>query len=460
MRHLVLALGLALTSAAMAAAPAPRGIPVILSEQRDFPFVHLTLYFGLGPAQDPPGKEGLTALTARALARGTTQRGRAELEEAIEILGSELLTATQSHAVGVGGAVLSRHLPAFVALLGEVVAQPAFDPDEIEKVKREMIAELEADRDDDGTLARMWFRRLVFAGHPFGHGAAGSPRSLAGITADDVRAHHARYFGRANLLVGASGDVDQATLQRLLDDALAALPAGEKVDWTLPPAPHPGGRHVALIDKADRTQAQIVIGHPSLAADDPDFHAVSLGTVAFGGTFTARLMQEIRVKRGLSYGAYARLAAERGQGYYAITAAPEADKAVETLKLMLDEYDRFVNEGLTDAEIEFARGYTINAFPFTVETAALRTAQAVRNELLGRPADFVETFVDTMRALPAEAVRDAVRRRLRPQDLTIVMVCTAPPLRDAVAALPGVTKVTVHPYSALEQAISAAPPTR
>ena len=434
--------------------PAPvratTGVPVILSEQRDFPFVHLTLYFGVGPAHDPPGKEGLTALVTRTLVRGTTEHGRAEIEEAIEALGTELMTANQSHAASLGGAVLTRNLPTFVKLLGEVVTKPAFEPEEIEKVKREMIAELEADRDDDGTLARVWFRREVFAGHPCGHGSSGIPETLATITADDVRAHWLRSFGRANLVVGASGDVDEATLRALLDAALTGLPPGEKASWDLPEPPHTEGRVVVLVDKADRTQAQIIIGHPSLAANDPDLDALTVATTAFGGNMTARLMQEVRVKRGLSYGAYARLSAERAHGYYVLTAAPEAAKTVETLKLLLDEYDRFVAEGLTDEEVDFAKSYLVNAFPFSVETAAARTAQQVRNVLLDRPADYVETFVPRIEAVTADQVRDAVRRRLSPRDLTVVVVCTAPELRDAMAAVPGVSAVRVRPYNALE----------
>ena len=189
---------------------------MILVSDAGFPFVHLNLYFRVGPAFDPPDKVGLTSLTNRMLLRGTKRRGRAELEEAIESLGTELYTSTQNHAVGLGGAVLTRHLDAFFGLVGEMLSQPAFAGEEVAKVRREMVAELEAARDEDSTLARLCFRRLVFADHPLGHGASGTRTSLERITAADVRAHFERHYTRQNLLVGASGDVSHDRLEALL----------------------------------------------------------------------------------------------------------------------------------------------------------------------------------------------------------------------------------------------------
>jgi zinc protease len=236
---------------------------------------------------------------------------------------------------------------------------------------------------------------------------------------------------------------------KLLDTHLAALPVGAAADWsTVPPAPKLHGRRVALVDKADRSQVQLVFGHPSVAADDPDYYALQIATTAFGGgMFTSRLMQEVRVKRGWSYGASARLGMERVAGMYTLQAAPAQSYADETLDLMLKEYAKFVREGLTDDEVEFARGYLINSFAFSIETPAQRVGQLVRAKLLGRPDDYVDTYVKRIQALKADEIRDAVRRRLDPDNVVVVMVCTAPPLRDKIAAVEGIGEVTLHPYN-------------
>lgn len=413
----------------------------VLVTDRGLPLVHLNLYFPGGPAHDPPGKEGLTTLTNRALIRGSKHRSRTEIEEAIEALGTELLTSTQSFAVGLGGSVLSRNLAAFLEHLGEIVTVPAFDDEEIAKTQREMTAQLRSVLDDDAMLGRRWLRKVLFAGTRFAHGALGTRHSLPTLTPADVRAHYQRMYARANLVVGGAGDVDAKALAALIDPIRAGLPMGARAAWNqAAPAPLPD-RALWLIDKTDRTQSQILIGQPTIAADHPDVLALHVATTAFGGTFTSRLMQEVRVKRGLSYGAHAQLASERVAGMYLLTAAPEIDDTATTVALLLEEYRRFIEDGLTDAEIDFARTHLLHAFAFAVETPTLRAVQQVRAHLLGCPPDHVATYQSRLRALTCEDVREAVRAHLDPRRLAVVVVSTAAQVRAALEALPVIDRV-------------------
>lgn len=417
--------------------------PLILETDTRSPLVQLFLWFQAGPALDPPGKEGLTALTSRALIRGTRRRDRRAVEEAVEALGTELVTSTQRQAIGVGGTLLVRHLPTFVALLTEVVTEPAFSEEEIDRTRREMQAELDALVDDDAALAQRWIRRTLFADTRFAHGANGYPESLDRLTVADVVAWHRTVFCKASLVVAASGALDRAGLEAALAPLMAALPEGEAPCWDLPEPAAPAPR-IVIVDKAERGQAQILAGHPTISAHHPDSLALGLATTAFGGTFTARLMQEVRVKRGLSYGAYASLAGERAGGHYILQAAPEASDAVETLGLLRSEYARFVTEGLTDDEVEFARQNLIASFAFAVETPALVASQRVRNRLLGRPDDAVETYRARVAALTADEVRAAVRRHLRPDTVSAVVVGEGESLEPALAAL-GLPITVVQP---------------
>jgi zinc protease len=417
------------------------------------PIAHLTLYFPGGPAHDPVGKEGLTTLCNRALIRGTVHRDRAAVEEAIEQLGSELLTSTQGFAVGLGGSVLSRALPAFLEHLGEVVTAPAFDAEEIAKTQREMQAQLRSVWDDDAMLGRRWLRQALFHGTRFAHGALGRRDTLPTLTPDDVRAHYARMYARENLLISASGDVTAEQLLALTAPIRAGLPSGAPVEWTqAAPAPL-SDRAAYIVDKTDRTQAQVFIGQPTVPAHHADTLALHVATTAFGGTFTSRLMQEVRVKRGLSYGAHARLAAERVCGTYLLTAAPEVAEVPQTVGLLLDEYRRFVEEGLSDAEIDFARTHLLHAFAFAVETPTLRAVQAVRARLLGCPTDHVETYCDRLQALSCAQIRAAVRRWLTPERLAVVVVGPAGAIHPRLAELPQLDRVhRVRPWDPLPTA--------
>jgi zinc protease len=164
-------------------------------------------------------------------------------------------------------------------------------------------------------------------------------------------------------------------------------------------------------------------------------------------------MEEVRVKRGWSYGAHARIAVERAGGYYLLNAAPTSTYAPETVALLLSEFDRFVHEGLRDDEIEFARSYLVNAYPFRIETPGLRASQWVQSRLLGRPEDYVAQYVPRLKALSCDEVRDAVRRRLTPADLLVVMVCTADEVRPKMEALPGLTDLRIISHEADESAV-------
>ncbi len=419
---------------------------MIVVESHGFPYAYLVANFYAGPAFDPEGKAGLCSMLNRMLLRGTKHHDRESLEEALEGLGTEVSTATQSHALSIGGAILKRNQNAFVDLLGEMLCEPTFPQEELEKVRREMLAELESSRDDDSFLARMWFRRTLFKGHVVGRGAMGTVESLNAITREDVCAHHELVHSKNNMLLGASGDTTEAELRERFEKALADMPEGKRLEWNFPKIEPLHGKKLVLIDKPERTQSQILVGHPSLQADDPDLLALHLAFTAFGGTFTARLMQEVRVKRGWSYGAYARLCGERVGGYTMLSAAPKTEDTAACVELLLNEYKRFASGDLTDEEIEFARGYLINTYPFSLETAAQRAAIRLRDALLGRPDDDIDTYIDRIKALKNDHVRERCAARLTPDDLACVVVSEAAkvekPLRDL-----NLNEFEIHDYS-------------
>ncbi len=419
---------------------------MIVVENHGFPYAYLVLNFRFGPAFDPLGKEGLTSLTNRMLLRGTRRRSREAFEEAIESLGTEVNTATQSSSVSISSAILSRNLERFTQLLGEMLTEPLFSPEEFEKVKREMRAEQEAMLNDDSCLARIWLRKSLFPGHLLGRNAAGTPASLDAITLDDLIAHHRTYYTKSNLLVTSSGDVTQAHLEQLLQDAFKNLPEGEPTAWNLAPIAPIDGRQLWVIDKPERTQSQILVGHPAVQGNDPDLLALNLAFTGFGGTFTARLMQEVRVKRGWSYGAYARLVPERFGGFCILSAAPERDHTADCIALLLEEYERFAREGLSDDEIEFARNYLINAFPFKIETAAQKAALQTYYALMGMPEDTLDRYTDRLKAITPSALRRICKERLTPDQLTIVTVCEAEPLKDAFSQLKHIRKINLRSY--------------
>jgi zinc protease len=380
------------------------------------------------------------------LLKGAGGRDREEIEETVDSLGANLDAAAGHTSIVVDGDTLTRNLPQLAGLLSDVVLRPTFVADELERLKRETISDIEGLRDDDEGLASRFFRSQVYAGHAYGRPASGTVESVKGISIDDVQAFYRRHFVGANLVISAAGDLTSEAFQELLEDRFSDLPRGEATGPKVGPAPRSKGRRVQLVDKPQRTQAQILIGHDGIAATNPDRPALTVLNTAFGGTFTARLMQEIRVEQGWSYGAYSRLGADRDAGSLHMWIFPEIDNARAATERTIELFAAVAKEGLTDAEVAFAKDYLVGGLAFIHETPNRLLDELVRMEVLGLPRDHLDTWVGQIRAVTPDDVRRVAKERLRPDDLVITVLATAKDLKADLARMPGVTEVTVTPY--------------
>jgi zinc protease len=238
---------------------------------------------------------------------------------------------------------------------------------------------------------------------------------------------------------------------RLLGRRLGALRPPPPPRVTLAaPARAASGPRLQVVDKPERTQSQLIIGQPALRRAHPDYLALSVAASAFGGTFTSRLMREVRVKRGLSYGASAAVGQGRGTRAFTMAMAPSIDHTVETLALVLGLWRDFVERGLGDDEIEFAKEHLASAFAFQVATPEDRIDLRVALEVFELPADTLARIVPALRALTPADVHAAMARHLHPNALSITAVSTAKRLLPALrrARLLGDAAIDVVHYDA------------
>lgn len=417
----------------------------VLVENHDYPYVVMQLYFGGGSALDPPGKEGLAYLTGQMLLRGTKRLPQRQFTEAVDLLGSSLEVSVGREWVLVEGDALSRHLDAWLALTGEALAEPRFAEDELARLRRQTIAEIEELRDSDEDLAQYFFYQVLYQPDPSARPIKGTASSLANITVDDVRDAYRRTFCRENLMTGFAGDVQLADLAGALDRSLP-LPAGEAQPRVGYIGADPGKVRVTLIDKPERTQSQIYIGHQGISASHPDYYPLLVANTVYGGTFTARLSAEIREKRGWSYGAYSYMPVRRTSGAFLYRFYPAAKDTIAALGLGLQMQRTLCEDGVSQDEVEFARSYLVSHFPFRLQTPKRRLDETMHNRLLDLPEDTTERYTQRVGAVTREAANAAVRRQLKYTDLDVVMVCTAEPMREAIEAMEEVDDVSVFAY--------------
>ena len=413
---------------------------------RDHPFLHLQLHFVGGSASDPPGKEGLAYLTGQLLQRGAAGLSRRCFAEAVEGLGGALSVSVGRESLVVEADTLLRNRDAVLDRLADSVVRPDLLEEELDRLRRQTVAELEDLRDSDEDLAQHLFFQALYQPDPSARPVKGTEASLERIGPDDIRACYARIFTRANLFAAGCGDADGEELGATLERRLSDLPAGVPPPRPVVVTEDPGRIRVILVDKPERTQTQLFAGRSSVSASHPDFDALTVANTVFGGTFTARLSHEIREKRGWSYGAYSTLYALRSHGALVMRYYPARADTVAALELGLAMMRDWVADGVTEDEAAFARGYLHNHFPFRFESARKRLEQAVHLRLLGLPADHLDGYLDRIGAVTSDVANAALARHVRADDLTVVMVCSADGLQDAVRAVPGVGSVEVHPY--------------
>lgn len=409
--------------------PGPRGTRLIVEPSGDAPLVWFEVCAGGGAARDPVGVEGLTRHASMLARRGAGDLDRAGFDEALDGLGAVLDVSTGRDTITVTGLCLTRNLDRVVDLAAEMLASPRFDPGEHDKLLRETPHVLDEIRDDDSSLATRWFDRMVAPGHPYGRTLVGTAASLARIDRDAAAATWRELFVPENLVVGIAGDVDEAAAARiaarLVDRLPDRPPPALPTPWGPEAADAPRGRRAVVVDKPERTQAQLRIGHLGPRWGGDDTPALIVLETAFGGMFSSRLMQEIRVKRGWSYGAGCALRRSRGPHWFEIWMATAIDVAGDAVALSLDLYADLAARGVGGDELDFARSYLVGSMPFHLATARQRMQLAVRDVAFGLPADFTATLPARLGDLGTADVRAAAARHLRPDDAVTVAVTTS-----------------------------------
>lgn len=425
----------------------PGGAVGFVESSTVVPLVSIVFSLRSGALADPAGMDGLTRLTVRMMRRGCKGMTSAEIESAIDRLGGELGADVGPSTVSFHAQVIRRNVRPFCELLARILGTPTFDEDELAKLRRETIAELLDARDNDRALAGLAFRRALFAEHPYARTAAGRPSGVEKLGRSDVLATYASRFLQGNVVVGFAGAVTEAEAKELGAVLVGALPAGRRVETPLPDPSPPKGRRLVFVDKPERTQTQILIGSLGTWPRDPDHFPLVAATAVLGGTFTSRLMREIRSKRGWSYGTSARLSIERRRHAFTMSAAPGAADCAPCIALELKLLESFINDGITARELSFIKNYLVRSHAFEIDTAPKRLGQALEVELLDLPADYHTAYLDRVREVTLDSANAAVTSRLSPSELVVIVVGTASQILDGVTrAIPDLAGHEVVPF--------------
>lgn len=420
---------------------------LLVESSDDLPLVDLAIKIRGGALGDPAGKEGLTRVMARLLRRGTRTMSSEAVDAEIARLGARLSITISREIVGVHASVLARNVEPLVALVAELLFEPAFRNADLARAKRRIRANLISLRDDDHALASRHLNAFLFGDHPYGRPTGGTHASVGRIRRGDLQARHQELWTKGNVLFGAAGAIDDHELGRLVRTYFGAATGRRSRKPRLGVPKMERGRRLLIVDKPGRTQTQLGVATLGVKLSDPLYVPMLVADSAFGGMFTSRLMQEVRATRGWSYSAYSTLGASRQRDAWRMWTHPSVDNARDCLALQLELLEQWVEQGSSADEIRRAKKYLRGARCFDEDTAYRRLDVRMNAALYGLGEEHQDGFRKAIGAVTRAAARDAVQRRIRARDVAIVAVGDAKRLRTELE-LPGIAEVRVVKYDA------------
>ena len=398
----------------------PGGITAWLVEDHNIPFAALEIQFKGGTSLEATDKRGAINLMTATLEEGAGEMDSKGFAEAREALAAEIRFSSNSDSVGVSMKFLTENRDQVIDLAREALVNPRFDQDAVDRVRGQVLSNLRGNEKDPGTIAADRFDLLAFGDHPYGSNGDGTIETVTALTRDDVVAAHKAALARDRVFVAASGDITAEELGLILDRLLGDLPAtgtplpGE-APWLLPPG-------VTVID-FPTPQATVYFGQKGIPRDDPDFFpAFVLNEVLGGGRFTARLMTEVREKRGLTYGIGTYLVNMDNADMLLGQFSASNDKVAEAIEVVKAEWGRITSEGVTPEELAATKTYLTGSYPLRFDGNGPIASILVGMQMDGIPMDYITTRNAKVEAVTMEDLQRVAARLFTPETLQFVVV--------------------------------------
>lgn len=397
----------------------PGGIKAWLVSEDAVPLVAMDFAFRGGSSQDPQTKPGLANLMSGLLDEGAgdldADAFKRRLEETAVRIGFD---ASRDAFTGSLGTLSTRKEAAF-DLLALALSSPRFDAEPLDRIRTQVIAGIRSRQTDAESIASRLFAETTFPGHPYARPVEGTVETVGAITRDDLVAYHQTKFARDNLVIGVVGDITAEELGPLLDRAFGHLPATAELTPVAEVTPATGDR---LSEALPSPQTVIRFGTPAIKRDDPDFMAAFVvNHILGGGTFSSRLYEEVREKRGLAYSVWSALATYEHAGVFLSGTSTRTEQTAATVELMTEEFRRMAEDGPTEQELADAKTYLTGSYALRFDSSGKISQQLVGLQLDDLPIDYFANRNALVEAVTLEDVKRAAQRILS-GPLTVITV--------------------------------------
>jgi zinc protease len=411
------------------------GLRVIVVEREGVPLVTAQLLVKAGGETDPPQLSGLAQMTATLLTKGTATRSATEIAQAIEALGGTLNSSARWDASSVSTNIMSSNLGQAMEILADVARHPAFKDEEIERLRKQTLDGLRVNLRDPGAIASLVAARVIFGDTPYGHPLGGTPETLPRIKREDIQRQHQSYYRPDNAVLVIGGTIKPAEAFNLAERVFG--------DWQKPAGPLPTSNttasamqvnqssRVIVIDKPDAGQAAVVLARTGIKRADQDYFRGIVANSILSG-YSGRLNQEIRIKRGLSYGAGSSLDVRRDVGPFVASAQTKNESGAEVASLLMGELTRLGEGQVADVEMTPRKAVLIGSFARNLETSGGLVGQIASLALYGLSLDEINNYIRNVQAITSADVQQFAGGRLSSKGANLIIVGDASKFLDSL----------------------------
>jgi zinc protease len=400
----------------------PNGLTVLLLDQPFLPIVTVNVLVKAGAVYDPDALAGLSSMVAQMLDEGTKTRSATQIAQQIEFIGGEMAFSGAEDFTAGALRVLKKNVDLGFTLLADVLMNPAFPEKQVERVRSQVLGELQGEKEQPGILAAKAFEAMVFEGHPYRRPANGTEKTVSRITRKDLMEFHRVYYRPNNTIIAIVGDIQETEVLALIKKHLEMwTPKNPPPNTFSAPVPLTQPK-VKLIDK-ELTQANVILGHVGIERSNPDFYAVSvMNYILGGGGFSSRLVNRIRDELGLAYDVDSGFQAQVMPGPFAVRLQTRNVAAMQAIASVLQEITLIRTEPVSDQELADAKAYLVGSFPLRLDTTVKLAALLAQIELHGLGLTYFEDYPKAIMAVTKEDVLRVAQKYLHPEAYALVVV--------------------------------------
>ena len=409
------------------------GLQVIVLEQHKLPTFTMQMVVLSGGLSDPADQRGAAQYTASLLREGTKSRNSRQIAEQADSLGATLNAGSglSSITTNISVSGLTENLDPIMELFADVILNPSFPVDELNKLKTRAIAQLRLQRAQPAFLANEMFAKVMYGSHPASKVSL-TPEEIRNLRPEALQRFHAANYKPNNTLLTIVGDVQPADIVARIEKTFGSWQRGDVASTNIPKANETGPAKIYVVDRVPSVQTNLILGNLSVERNDPDHFALDVMNQVVGGGASARLFLNLREDKGYTYGAYSGVSAFKYRGTFRANTEVRTEVTKGSMDELMHELKRIRDEKVDQEEFDRAKRTIVGSFALQLESPNALLNNIITQKTYGLPADYWDTYPQKIAAITQDDVQRVARKYLDPSRMQIVAVGDASKISEVL----------------------------